>query len=130
MQTIGTRVHLCTRELQAVWIGPLPVLFTSLPVHFLCCLPHFLFLQPCVDLWTALRQAIEQFTNADLLKIPEVSEDSGTCTVEPNYKDTPEIRTPLIKNTLPCPKYAFKFTPEMKTPLYTGRFTRSPRCPQ
>ena len=25
---------------------------------------------------------------------------------------------------------SLNFTPEMKTPLYTGHFTRSPRCPQ
>ena len=42
--------------------------------------------------------------------------ECSATTVEPFLKDTPEIRTLFNKDTLLCPKYAFKFTPEVWTP--------------
>ena len=53
------------------------------------------------------------------------------CGVEPLIKDTPVIWTLQTLSCVPnMLSLDIKFTPEVRTPLYTGHFTKSPRCPQ
>ena len=57
--------------------------------------------------------------------------DWDATTVEPLYKDTPELRTPL-KGTLfvaPSTTLAYISTPEIRTPLYKGHFLPPRWCP-
>ena len=51
--------------------------------------------------------------------------DWDATTVEPLYKDTPELRTPLKGTLFVAPST----TPEIRTPLYKGHFLPPRWCP-